>query len=692
MQRTDKTDDRPFCIKVAPCPGAIGNGLGIPRMHESFFGLQKRPFLTVPTLDRYCPVTSQEQAFQACHRAVTRAEGPVAVLGGTGLGKSMVCLRIAESFRRSFEVILLASSQICSRRALLQSLLFELRMPYRDLNEGELRLSLLDRLQPSNENPSDGLVLIVDEAQTLSIKLLEELRMLTNLTRDGQPRVRLVLCGTHRLDEMLGHPQLESLNQRLAGRCYLSPLGANETATYITHKIERCGASIHGVLTDEALQMVHRATDGVPRLIDQLCDQALRLASENRQRPCSASLIEAAWASLQQLPLPWSDTGTPIEEASSTIEFGSLDEDAENEFAVPAQTHSPQPPQSSLGHSYGRGTENAFFEASTQRGFSDAIDSDELDSDGQAFGNYDEAESRRLYSQDDFPTMPSYSPIPSAGMGLSGFAPKMPTSTTEPIAQESVGHNDAWEDFLAAQRFELKPLRQADFQNESFIVAPQVDSVRWLPDTVDYQPSDQQPVAETYEAPFVPQPVEPIHPAFNRVPSNEQLFGNDFEEEIAVESPHPASSTESLPAYTYDDLPVSSYATEDALAYEVEQLPSDRAEPADQTYSELLDTLSSTNLEAMTFDPSTTIQPTATYEDRRPTASPGFEGGLSRSSRSTILSFVDLQQTQAPMVGDDRDLLVIEEDLPNQIASIPTEPAAPAVVHPYKQLFSKLRG
>ncbi|MFN9916157.1 MAG: AAA family ATPase, partial [Pirellulaceae bacterium] len=109
----------------------------------------------------------------------------MANFGGAGLRKSMVCLRVGDTFRRAYEVVLLSSSQICSRRALLQNLLFELRMPYRDMNEGELRLSLLDRLQPSHENPTDGLVLIVDEAQTLSIKLLEELRMITNLARDG---------------------------------------------------------------------------------------------------------------------------------------------------------------------------------------------------------------------------------------------------------------------------------------------------------------------------------------------------------------------------------------------------------------------------------------------------------------------------------------------------------------------------
>ncbi len=309
------------------------------RMHETFFGLRKRPFLAVPTLERYFPVSSQESAVQSCMRAIQRAEGPVAVIGGTGLGKSMVCLRVVDTFRRNYEVILLDSSQICSRRALLQSLLFQLKMPYRDLSEGELRLSLMDRMLSTHESPTDGFLLVVDEAQSLSAKLLEELRLITNMMRDGMPRVRLVLAGTMRLEEMLGLPQLESLNQRLACRSYLMPLTGPESASYLTHKIELCGAPIHSVFTDDAIRLIHRATDGVPRLLDQVADQALRIAAESRQRPVSASVVEAAWAQLQQLPLPWSDSSNSHSSSSAhTIEFGSLDEDHESEFTESSHT------------------------------------------------------------------------------------------------------------------------------------------------------------------------------------------------------------------------------------------------------------------------------------------------------------------------------------------------------------------
>ncbi len=625
-------------------------------MHESFFGLQKRPFLTYPTLERYCPVASQEQAFQAAYRAVSRAEGPVAVLGGTGLGKSMVCLRIAEHFRRSFEVVLLSSSQICSRRALLQSLLFELRMPYRDLNEGELRLSLLDRLQPSNENSSDGLVLIVDEAQTLSIKLLDELRMLTNLARDGQPRVRLVLCGTHRLDEMLGHPQLESLNQRLAARCYLLPFNQSETLHYLTHKVERCGASIQSVMTEEAMQLIHRATDGVPRLIDQLADQSLRLAFEAHQRPCSGSVIESAWASLQQLPLPWSDTSAPIENKQSLVEFGELDEDSESEFAAPDQ--------------------NQFLptSGSTQQTFARE-------------SNY----SSNLFASEPTLDRNLFSPIPSAGMGLSGVT--IPSFSELKLSNQATPPHDAWEDF-STDHPPANPVSQRfEFADEAFPAPPTIDEMRWMQDTEDFVPRSTEA--------FNPPSEKPTKlSSTNESPSDLELFGNDFQEEESLTSipkydwTNPGMDT----PLTYEMAPEKASIPSQMFNYfeieELEKLPSDPIatesdEASAEPYADLLDSLSSENMNAMTFDQNLDVRrvPAPDYGD----SLNSFDGGLSRQTRSSILSFADLQQNQEPVISDDRDILVIEEDIPAYASDVAVEPRAAAMVHPYKQLFSKLR-
>jgi type II secretory pathway predicted ATPase ExeA len=304
-------------------------------MYEAFFGLTRPPFRATPTLEGYFPGEQYEQCLHTLGRVIQRGEGPAAIIASPGLGKSMLGLRLADDFRDSHSVVLLSSSQLCTRRALLQCLLFELDMPFRGLTEGELRLSLIDRLQGNNQTGGEdqGLLLIVDEAHTLPLKLLEELRMMTNLVVSGRARIALVLLGSLRLEEHLGNPQLESLNQRIAARVYLHPLSGSETQRYIAHKIELAGARWESVIAAGAITTLYRATDGIPRLIDQTLDHALLLAAQASQRPVTAEMIERAWSDLQQLPIAWQ---SEVTSAASTegIEFGPLDDGAgEDEFS-----------------------------------------------------------------------------------------------------------------------------------------------------------------------------------------------------------------------------------------------------------------------------------------------------------------------------------------------------------------------
>jgi len=100
---------------------------------------------------------------------------------------------------------------------------------------------------------------------------------------------------------------MDSLNQRLAARCYLTPLSLQETGEYVRHKIELSGVDSATVMTRDSLEAIYRGSDGIPRLIDQLVDQSLMLACNDRERPVSASMVGRAWCMLQQLPNPWSE-------------------------------------------------------------------------------------------------------------------------------------------------------------------------------------------------------------------------------------------------------------------------------------------------------------------------------------------------------------------------------------------------
>jgi type II secretory pathway predicted ATPase ExeA len=275
------------------------------------------------------PTAALEQARQTLVRVIDRAEGPGLLVGSAGTGKTLACQLLAQHFRGQFLVAMLASTRLATRRALLQNILFELRLPYRDLDDGELRLSLIDHLEPRSGG-NDGLLLILDEAHTLPLRLLEEIRLITNLVRDGQPRVRLVIAGSLAIEERLANPKLESFHQRIAARCYLQPMGRDETMYYVREQIRRttaAGASSE-LFTEDALRAIHTATDGIPRLVNQLGDHALMLAAIGGHKQLAMAGIEEAWADLQQLPVPWHEkpraTGTGAD--AGVIEFGQLDD------------------------------------------------------------------------------------------------------------------------------------------------------------------------------------------------------------------------------------------------------------------------------------------------------------------------------------------------------------------------------
>jgi len=177
------------------------------------------------------------------------------------------------------------------------------------------------------------MLLLVDEAHTLPLRLLEEVRLITNIMCEGQPRVRLVLAGGSQMEERLASPKLESFHQRIAARCYLQSLTRDETIGYVQQQIAQAGGIAEAVFTTAALKAIYTATDGIPRLINQVCDHALMLAAAGGQRQLGPDGIAEAWADLQQLPAPWHESAKSLAATRSApvegvIEFGSLGDEA----------------------------------------------------------------------------------------------------------------------------------------------------------------------------------------------------------------------------------------------------------------------------------------------------------------------------------------------------------------------------
>ncbi len=242
-----------------------------------------------------------DASLRGIERCIRRSEGVGLLIGPPGTGKSLLLLKLTEQVRDDFDVALLTGASICTRRALWQAILAGIGEPYRGIDEADLRIAIVERIRGLAAAGS-GLVILVDEAHTLPTRLIEELRLLTNVPTP-LPAVHIVLAGTTRLDELLGAPRMESLSQRIAVRGYLESLDHAETLAYLRTQVTAAGLEWDRLFASGCDDAVYRVTEGVPRLINQVCDQALVLVAESDRR-VTATDVANAWREIQRLPAP----------------------------------------------------------------------------------------------------------------------------------------------------------------------------------------------------------------------------------------------------------------------------------------------------------------------------------------------------------------------------------------------------
>ena len=274
-------------------------------MYETHFGLRQRPFRSCPDSAFYYPATSHEVALGRLLQAIHEGEGLCLLTGQPGTGKTVVCHCLLERFDPDVTALFLMHSRMDGRVGLLQTLLYDLALPYEGRNEQELRLALIDFLL-SQYTAGRKTVIVVDEAQYLSADLLEELRLLGNLEAKQGKALQVVLSAQPSIFETLRRPELAGFNQRLVVRVHLEPLALAEAADYLLHQLRVCGTRSEGLISDEAVEIVARGAQGVPRLLNQAGHQAFVLAhaAQAAQVDAEAALEALSLLGLDMEPMP----------------------------------------------------------------------------------------------------------------------------------------------------------------------------------------------------------------------------------------------------------------------------------------------------------------------------------------------------------------------------------------------------
>lgn len=315
------------------------------RMYEKTYQLKTRPFSAAPNILQYHPTDAAEMALRNCRTAIDRQAGPAVIFGGPGTGKTLLLDLLADGYSGHFQVVTIPCARTDTRKDLLQNILFQIGQTYRELSESELRLELADYLRPGPHCPN-GLLCLVDDADCLAEELMDELRLISGIMRGGQIRCQLVLTGNQRLEEMLGSPRQESLNQKISARNYLGALSQAETAEYIRAHLRRAGGGNREFFTDESLRQVHKLSQGVPRLVNQLCDAALQRCVRMGASSVTPAICIDCWTEIQRLPVDGMELNAPAHhthrenektfsissmqvraERNTGVEFGLLDEE-----------------------------------------------------------------------------------------------------------------------------------------------------------------------------------------------------------------------------------------------------------------------------------------------------------------------------------------------------------------------------
>lgn len=243
-------------------------------MYSKYFGFSDLPFTIAPD-PRYLYLSVQHrEALASLLYGINCNGGFVLLTGDVGTGKTTVCRCLLEQLPESAEVAFILNPKY-SIIELLEAICDELKIPYQH-SKSQIKgyIDALNAHLLAAHARGVNTVLIIDEAQNLSLDVLEQVRLLTNLETSSQKLLQIILIGQPELLDKLVRPELRQLNQRITARYHLNALSRAELGAYVSHRLV-VGGSEAPLFTRAALWRLHRLTGGVPRMVNIICDRAL---------------------------------------------------------------------------------------------------------------------------------------------------------------------------------------------------------------------------------------------------------------------------------------------------------------------------------------------------------------------------------------------------------------------------------
>src|SRR5512137_217189 len=260
-------------------------------MYESFYGLKEKPFNLTPDPDYLYMSPGHENAYTHLEYAIQESKGFVVVTGEVGSGKTTLINYLLRKIPQAIHVGIINNTFV-QPQELLKMICHEFEIQF----EGSDKTMLLTRLYGyllEQFSKRERVVLIIDEAQNLSEKTLEEIRMLSNLESEKDHLIQMILVGQPQLKEKLQRKSMEQFVQRVNVYCHLDALDKVDVENYIRHRLTVAGAQNLDLFDPEAIKAIYKHSLGIPRLINTLCDAAFVYGYADDVKVIGRDLIEA---------------------------------------------------------------------------------------------------------------------------------------------------------------------------------------------------------------------------------------------------------------------------------------------------------------------------------------------------------------------------------------------------------------
>ncbi|MBW2062005.1 MAG: AAA family ATPase [Deltaproteobacteria bacterium] len=259
-------------------------------MYESFYGFKEKPFNLLPDPEYLYMSPGHENAYTHLEYAIKENKGFVVITGEIGSGKTTLINYLLKKIPQDIQVGIINNADVTPLQ-FIKMICQELELEVHGMDKAEM-LDRFNRFLLEQFSKRNRVVLIIDEAQNLPSKTIEEIRMLSNLETEKNHLIQIILVGQPELRYKLQTRGLAQFAQRVTVHCHLDGLGQGDVKKYISHRLQVAGAKNLNIFDKGAIEAIYQYSHGVPRIINTLCDTALVYGYADDLKAIDKKIIE----------------------------------------------------------------------------------------------------------------------------------------------------------------------------------------------------------------------------------------------------------------------------------------------------------------------------------------------------------------------------------------------------------------